>query len=611
MSVATTAHADTVVTIDCSVPDLIAGVNQVKAAGGGTINLAPGCAYTFTAPDNDGDGGNALPALAEVPGAVTINGNGAILQRSAADGTPAFRILQLGPGNANVTINNVTIANGLANGENALFDATFKTEFGANATVGGGIEDLLRGALTLDHVTVKNNQSALMGGGMVVAATGAQPLAITDSAFLDNTTNGFLTGGGGAIEYWSTPEADMTGTDFIGNTARFGGAVAISAAKTSFTNDTITQNHATQGGAAIIACCSTVYNPPLTNVTITGNTSPGATALQDYAFAYARNSIIDGTCDLVGGGGPYSLGYNVMPNPGCTPQPVRASNCAPPTGCGPDVTGVSAQLGPLADNGGPNPTLAVGPASPAYHLVPADACLPVDQRGAMRPQPGASACNAGAYETQSVPTTVTYTGPTSGAYRSRATLSAILSHPAATIGLTGTAVAGQKVSFSAGTQSCTATTDNTGAASCTVTLTDPPSVSPYPLVVSFTGGQTGVGSDIYAPTTDNGTAFTVTRIPTTLVALPQMAAPPRGSSAGLFHVATLLSGGSAPLAGRTIVFTIGTTQLCSAVSTATGLAKCAINARAQTKIALARRYSARFDGDDTYLGSTASAPMVG
>jgi hypothetical protein len=299
-----------------------------------------------------------------------------------------------------------------------------------------------------------------------------------------------------------------------------------------------------------------------------------------------------------------------MPNSGCTPQPVRASNC-PPTGCGPDVTGQSAQLGPLADNGGPTPTMAVGPGSPAYHLVPADDCPAVDQRGVVRPHPGTGACNAGAYETQSVPTTVTYTGQSSGAYRSAVTLTAALSHPDGAIGLSGTAVVGQEVDFTVGTQLCSGTTDSNGAASCTVVLTDPPSGSPYPLLVGYAGGPTGVGSDVYSPTSDNSTAFAVTRIPTSVVALPQVAVRLRGPSAGLFHVAAILSGGGAPLAERTIVFTVGTTQLCSAITTATGLAECAISARAETKVVVARGYRARFDGDDLYLGSAANAPMVG
>jgi hypothetical protein len=70
---------------------------------------------------------------------------------------------------------------------------------------------------------------------------------------------------------------------------------------------------------------------------------------------------------------------------------------------------IAASLGPLADNGGPTPTLALKPSSPAIGLVtgaPADApvCGTPDQRGVMRP---AAPCDAGAFQTGAVATTPT------------------------------------------------------------------------------------------------------------------------------------------------------------------------------------------------------------
>ena len=55
------------------------------------------------------------------------------------------------------------------------------------------------------------------------------------------------------------------------------------------------------------------------------------------------------------------------------------------------------RLGPLASNGGPTQTMALGPGSTAVSAVPINTCAPaVDQRGVARPQ--GPACDAGAYE---------------------------------------------------------------------------------------------------------------------------------------------------------------------------------------------------------------------
>jgi hypothetical protein len=57
-------------------------------------------------------------------------------------------------------------------------------------------------------------------------------------------------------------------------------------------------------------------------------------------------------------------------------------------------------LEPLADNGGPTETMALGPGSPALDAVPSigAGCPPTDQRGVSRPQ--GAACDAGAFEQQ-------------------------------------------------------------------------------------------------------------------------------------------------------------------------------------------------------------------
>jgi predicted outer membrane repeat protein len=54
------------------------------------------------------------------------------------------------------------------------------------------------------------------------------------------------------------------------------------------------------------------------------------------------------------------------------------------------------QLAPLANNGGPTPTMAIAASSPAVNHAAAATCPSIDQRGVSRPQ--GSGCDAGAYE---------------------------------------------------------------------------------------------------------------------------------------------------------------------------------------------------------------------
>ena len=76
------------------------------------INLAPKGTYTLTTVDNSGNGNddrpNGLPLIGNDGGhSLTINGNGATIARSSAQGTPAFRFLHIS--GATVNISGVTI----------------------------------------------------------------------------------------------------------------------------------------------------------------------------------------------------------------------------------------------------------------------------------------------------------------------------------------------------------------------------------------------------------------------------------------------------------------------------------------------------------------------
>jgi len=118
---------------------LIAAIGTANGNGeDDVINLAAECVYTLLVQDNDTDGPNGLPSiLADGGHRVTINGNGATIQRSSDVGIPAFRILHVSSG-ANLTLNDLIVKNGRTVTE-----------------AGGGIFNA--GALTLDDSTVRDN----------------------------------------------------------------------------------------------------------------------------------------------------------------------------------------------------------------------------------------------------------------------------------------------------------------------------------------------------------------------------------------------------------------------------------------------------------------------
>src|SRR5262249_28263701 len=124
-----------------SVTDLIADINAANQAGGShTITLAAGTVFALTAVNNSTDGATGLPVIAAHYNP-TILGNGDLIERATASGTPAFRLFDVA-GGASLTLANLTLENGLAQGSGV-------------AAEGGAL--LNQGTLTLNGVSVSGN----------------------------------------------------------------------------------------------------------------------------------------------------------------------------------------------------------------------------------------------------------------------------------------------------------------------------------------------------------------------------------------------------------------------------------------------------------------------
>jgi hypothetical protein len=239
---------------------LVAAINAANSGGGGTINLAAGCDYSLTTPDN---GENGLPVVTSV---IAVNGNGATI-----DGTGSVRILEVdGPGGS-LSLQNVTLTGGSA-------------DFGgAIANVGGSV--------SLNHSQVTGNTATQVGGGIVSATF--DPSSVARLTLNNSSVNGNHQtvagedgglGGGGIVNILGT--ATLNGSQVNGNDAQ--GFVGGGIASGDYMNFSSTSSFLT-----------------LNRSEVDDNTAPnaGGGGIQNLLGSVnVNNSEVDGNTSLNGGG---------------------------------------------------------------------------------------------------------------------------------------------------------------------------------------------------------------------------------------------------------------------------------------------------------------------
>ena len=145
--------------VSCSQAALVAAIDAVNSAGGGTLKLAKNCDYQLTSSPDDSE--NGLPPITT---AITVNGN-----KSTIDGTSSFRVFEVdGPG-GNLSAHDFTITGGSVQ------------------DFGGGIANF-DGAVTLDHTLVTKNAAGVAGGGIVNATF--DPSAVATLTVRDSSVSG-------------------------------------------------------------------------------------------------------------------------------------------------------------------------------------------------------------------------------------------------------------------------------------------------------------------------------------------------------------------------------------------------------------------------------------
>ena len=428
-----TVHASTTITVtttsdvigpdfQCSLREAIIAANTDTAyngcpagSGADTIVLQNGQTYTLSK-DDDG-GGHATetgtPVSSnddlDITSAITIQGNGATIQRSTTatcnlNGTAdpgEFRIFEVHSG-ATLTLQNITVRNGCADGSggdgNGGAIAVSGTLTMQSSTVsqsrargvGGGID--ATGSVTLTGSTVTQNQAYGEGGGIKSAG----PLVISNSTIANNVANadnnGFDAGGG--VHHSFSGTVTITDSTISGNSASTGsgGGIFNASGTATLTNSTISGNSAIVG-SGIVNDMGATLNASF--VTVANNTGgPGVRNLwfqSGSGTINIKNSIVAdnpaGNCANDSGATFNSQGGNFASDNSC-PGFTQSS---------------SLNLQPLANNGGPTQTHALGAGSAAIDAAadcnlsnPPGGTASTDQRGVARPQ--GSQCDAGAFE---------------------------------------------------------------------------------------------------------------------------------------------------------------------------------------------------------------------
>lgn len=300
----------------------------------------------------------------------------------------------------------------------------------------GGMDKLLgrggaicneAGALIVSHVEMTYNSVAVgylsaASGGAIHQEDGSLE---TKSSYLHKNR---VDGGSGA--------GIGTPFGFAGRQA-LGGAISIKGGRAEITDSTLAQNRSIGGKTASLAGTGQGYGGAIFNAGLV--TLTNSTVAENEAFAkdaptpsYGGNSYGGGLCNQGGsailnhvtiagnralahaaqlGGGIYSTNGNVEISNAIIANSASGSNCigtiidggynlssdgsANFTAPG-SLNNTDPVLGPLADYGGPTPTMALLNGSPAIDAAGAGSCPTADQRGIARPS--GAACDIGAFE---------------------------------------------------------------------------------------------------------------------------------------------------------------------------------------------------------------------
>jgi Chlamydia polymorphic membrane protein (Chlamydia_PMP) repeat len=261
---------------------------------------------------------------------------------------------------------------------------------GGAIAIDGGAD----GPQTVCGSVFSTNTANAFGGALFRTADNApQSMAFDRSRFQGNHANK-----GGALYVQNAKPLAITASTFDGNVATMAGAAQLVSDTPEITNTTFSGNTATLGVGGALVMSNASAAGWINNVTFSGNRASGGPGYFSAAIFGAMPMPVTNTVfanDLSNdGGSPMQCFFT----PGSGTADVQWPQKRPVGGLNDNacVTGirfVDPQLGALAANGGPTPTIV--PASTSPLRKSGHACAATDQRGVAR---NAAACTIGAVE---------------------------------------------------------------------------------------------------------------------------------------------------------------------------------------------------------------------
>lgn len=352
--------------------------------------------------------GRQAAGAIDVPGNATLTVNGSTIESNSAGLNSSQTFLAIGGGIR--VFGSATITDSMLRNNTA---ATMVA--GNDLGYGGAIGVTEGGSLNIDNTEISGNLSERGGG---ISARGAA-ITITDSVISGNTS----VGNGGGIRIMRIPGGNgnvtIENTLFRQNRGDGGGGIglqpyansAVSTNALSITGSTFDNNYSLFDGGGIEQFGAEVT---IENSTFSGNTGandgggiwssfsedfPGSMSLQFSTLT--GNSALNVAGGVYSGALPFTLGntllsanaadvaYNDLSDYGL---PISASYNLVSDGVGSTLTngvmgnivGMTANLGPLMDNGGLTPTHMLM-AGPGVDAADPAATVATDQRGFLRP----------------------------------------------------------------------------------------------------------------------------------------------------------------------------------------------------------------------------------
>jgi hypothetical protein len=281
----------------------------------------------------------ALPHLTHD---VTVEGPGAKLltvQRSTAPGTPNFGVFVVDAG-VMAILSGLTVSNG-------------------KAADGGGILNL--GSLFIADSVITGNTATDIGGGLAngtFQTTASPQMSVLNCTVSNNTTSNGQGAGGINSENGTLLVFNCTVSGNQAPNSHSAGGIGVFGGSAGVFNCTVANNTADAGDGGGVEAGGVVL---LYDTIVAGNSAAGASSDVSGDFTSQGHNLVgngDGSTGLVDG----SNGDQV----------------------GSAAAVLDAHLGPLQDNGGAMPTIALLAGSPAIDAGDNTGALPSDQRGFVR-----------------------------------------------------------------------------------------------------------------------------------------------------------------------------------------------------------------------------------